>query len=152
MTETKSTVDSVLEVIPSVMRVLRKEFRSQRDPNLTLPEFRALAYINRNPGCSLNEVAEHIGLEAPSTSKQVDDLVRRGLVARQTDGRDRRRVQLSILAEGKQRIETANIHTRRFISAKLAHLSKQQQDQLLESLQMLREAFAGPEQQDRKKP
>ncbi|MBX3048756.1 MAG: MarR family transcriptional regulator [Anaerolineales bacterium] len=152
MPETKSAVDSVLEVIPWVMRVLRKEFRSQRDPNLTLPEFRALAYINRNPGCSLNEVAEHIGLEAPSTSKQVDDLVRRGLVARETDSSDRRRVQLSILPEGKQRIETANTHTRRFISAKLAHLSPQQQQQLLESLQMLREAFAGPEQQDRKKP
>lgn len=152
MAETKSAVDSVLEVIPWVMRVLRKEFRSQRDPNLTLPEFRALAYINRNPGCSLNEVAEHIGLEAPSTSKQVDDLVRRGLVARETDSSDRRRVQLSILPEGKQRIETANTHTRRFISAKLAHLSPQQQQQLLESLQMLREAFAGPEQQDRKKP
>lgn len=152
MAETKSAVDSVLEVIPWVMRVLRKEFRSQRDPNLTLPEFRALAYINRNPGCSLNEVAEHIGLEAPSTSKQVDDLVRRGLVARETDSSDRRRVQLSILPEGKQRIETANTHTRRFISAKLAHLSPQQQQQLLESLQMLRGAFAGPEQQDRKKP
>ncbi|MCW5732896.1 MAG: MarR family transcriptional regulator [Enhydrobacter sp.] len=141
-----------MEVIPWVMRMLRKEFRSQRDPNLTLPEFRALAYINRNPGCSLNEVAEHIGLEAPSTSKQVDDLVRRGLVARETDSSDRRRVRLSILPEGKERIEKANTHTRRFISAKLVNLSPQQQQQLLESLQMLREAFTGPEQQDRKKP
>ncbi|MCW5876281.1 MAG: winged helix-turn-helix transcriptional regulator [Anaerolineales bacterium] len=147
----QTTADGVLEAIPRVMRVLRKEFRSQRDPNLTLPEFRALAFINRNPGCSLNEVAEHIGLEPPSTSKQVEGLVQRGLVAREADSSDRRRVQLSILPEGRQRIDVAYAHTRRFITARLAHLSEQQQEQLLESLHALREAFA-PEQKDRKTP
>lgn len=140
---TRSTADQVLEVIPLVMRVIRKEFRSRRDPDLTLPEFRSLAFINRAPGCSLNEVAEHIGLEPPSASKLVDSLVRRGLVSRQEDSDDRRRIRLSILPKGKTSIDAAFEHTREFLAERLAHLSESQSHELLQAIETLKEAFAG---------
>jgi DNA-binding MarR family transcriptional regulator len=143
MPSTQPTADSVLEVIPLVMRVIRKEFRSQRGPGLSVPEFRSLAFINRSPGVALHEVAEHIGLEAPSTSKLVDALVQRGLVRREEDPEDRRRLRLNILPKGKKSIDDAFDHTRQVLIQRLAHLSEEERKAVLNALELLKEAFAG---------
>ncbi len=139
----RTVADEVQDVIPLVMRVIRKEFRSQRDPNLSLPEFRGLAFVNRKPGCSLGEIAEHIGQEPPSASKLVEHLVQRGLLTREEDPEDRRRLHLTILPAGKNSIDAAYAHTRRSLAQRLAHLSEDQQEALLQSLDLLKEAFAG---------
>src|SRR3990172_5882015 len=138
-----SVADQVLEVIPLVMRVIRKEFRSQRDPELTLPEFRSLAFVNRSAGCSLNEVAEHIGLEPPTASKLVENLVQRGLVNREEDRNDRRRVQLSISPKGKKSMDAAYEHTREFLTERLGHLAENEREEVLRAIEILREAFVG---------
>ena len=142
MAASNSLSSSVLEAVPLVMRVIRKELRARRDPDLTLPEFRALGFVNRNPGCPLNELAEHVGVEAPSASKLVENLVRRGLVRRIPHAVDRRRVQLSATAKGARSIERAFDHTRQFIAEHLAHLDKDEQDQLMQSMEILKEAFS----------
>lgn len=138
----RSVAEAALEVIPMVMRVIRKEFRSQRDPALSLPEFRSLLFINRSPGCALNEVAEHIGLEAPATSKLVEHLVQRRLVKRQKDAGDRRRVNLSVLPKGKLSIDSAFHHTRLFLAKRFAHLTEGQRRNLLDSMEILKSAFS----------
>ena len=138
-----TTADQVLEVIPLVMRVIRKEFRSQRGPELTLLEFRSLAFINRMSGCSLNEVADHIGLEAPTVSKLVDNLVKRNLVTREEDPDDRRRVCLQISSKGKKSIDIAYEHTREFLAERLAHLNERDRLALIQAIEILRDAFAG---------
>jgi DNA-binding MarR family transcriptional regulator len=143
MPTSRPTVDSVLEVIPLVMRVIRKEFRSRRGPGYSVPEFRSLAFINRSPGASLSEVADHIGLEAPTASKLVEELVQRGLVRREDDPEDRRRVQLTILPKGKKSIDEAYEHTREFLVHRLAHLSEDQRKTVLQSMDLLKDAFAG---------
>lgn len=138
-----SVAGQVLEVIPMVMRLIRKEFRSQRDPELRLAEFRSLAFINRTGGCSLSEVGEHIGLEAPTASKLVDNLVKRGLIRRQEDPDDRRRVRLQISPKGKRSIDIAFEHTRKFLARRLAHLTEKEREDVTKATEILRDAFAG---------
>lgn len=133
----------VLDVIPLVMRTIRKNLRAQRDPDMSLPEFRGLAFINRNPGCSLNETAEHIGLEAPSASKLIDRLVRGGLVLRKADPADRRRVRLTLLPRGQRNIDLAFEHTRSFLARELAGLKAGERTAVLKAMQILKSAFAG---------
>jgi DNA-binding MarR family transcriptional regulator len=139
----------VLDVIPSVMRTIRKNLRDQRDPDMTLPEFRGLAFINRNPGCSLNEAAEHIGLEPPSASKLVDHLVRRGLVRRETDPADRRRVQLTLLPRGQRNIDLAFEHTRTFLAQQLEHLKAGERETVMKAMAILKTAFAAEQSSQR---
>jgi MarR family transcriptional regulator for hemolysin len=123
------------------MRVIRTNLREQRDPDLSLPEFRGLAFINRNPGCSLNEAAEHIGLEPPSASKLVEHLVQRGLVNRETDPDDRRRLRLSLLPRGQRSIDLAYDHTRSFLAEELGGLDADQREALLQAMQILKTTF-----------
>ena len=97
----------ILEIVPQIMQFIRVEMRSQRTPDLTVPQFRTLAFINRNPGASLSEVAEHIGITLPSASKLADGLVGRALITRQEASEDRRRITLEITPEGKALLNAA---------------------------------------------
>ena len=68
-------VARVLEVSPPVVRVLRNLMRTNRLQGLSVPQFRALALLNRTPNASLSMVAEHVGSSLPAASRMVDGLV-----------------------------------------------------------------------------
>ena len=100
-------VREVVDVIPFVMRALRAEFRSHRGQEINIPQFRSLMYLRRKPGASLTDVAEHLGITPPSTSKLIDDLVERGLVDRQASSIDRRKISLDLTAGGREMAESS---------------------------------------------
>src|SRR5881409_3039307 len=82
------------------MRVVRSEMRHQGALVVSVPQFRALAFVERHPGVSLAGVAEHLGVTAPTASTIVERLVRRRLVGRVPDPEERRRVVLSLTPAG----------------------------------------------------
>ena len=82
----------IMETIPLVMRIMRAEMRQHRQAELSVPQFRTLAFVKRRPGVALNNLSEHLGLTPASTSKLVDGLVERNLLERREAAEDRRRV------------------------------------------------------------
>ena len=96
----------ILEVVPAVMRAIRAEMRRHRTADLSVPQFRALAFINGKADASLSDVAEHIGLTLPSMSKIIEGLVTRKLVTRQTHPTDRRRLMLALTARGQTALQS----------------------------------------------
>jgi DNA-binding MarR family transcriptional regulator len=132
----------VLEVVPLVMRAIRSEMRSHRTPELSVPQFRALAFLGRHEGASLSDVAEHVGLTPPSMSKMVEGLVVRDLVVRQVSPSDRRRVTLTLTARGKSILESAHQGTVAHLTEKLAALSPEERATIVQAMQALRRAFA----------
>lgn len=105
--EPEECVREVLDVVPMVMRSLRAEFRSHRGNDLSIPQYRTLMYLRRSPGKSLADLAEHLGITPPSTSKLVDGLVKRGLVDRQDFPVDRRRIVLLLTTAGMELAEAS---------------------------------------------
>lgn len=130
-----------LEVIPMMMRHVRAEFRSHRTPDLSVPQFRALVFTNRNPGTALSPLADHLGLTLPSTSKMVDHLVLQGYLDRQSSKRDRRKLTLQITAQGKSTLEASFKATQSHLQALFENLSTQEQEGLLAYLRILRVLF-----------
>jgi len=61
-----------------------------------------LAAVAAKAPATLNQVADHVGRGAPAVSRAIDGLVRAGLVERQADPDNRRRLQLRLTEEGKQ--------------------------------------------------
>jgi len=143
--EERTTADEcaagLLEVVPQIMRVMRGEMRSHRGGELSVPQFRTLAYLNRCPGSALLDVTAHIGLMAPSMSKLIDGLIARKLVTRRESSADRRRVTLSLTAQGKAILERARKHTRIRLGEMLASLTEAENAVVLEALPVLRRAF-----------
>src|SRR5690349_2361445 len=101
----------IMETVPSVMRAIRTEMRRRRPSDLSVPQFRALAFIRRHPGTSLSEVAEHLGLTLPTMSTLVDNLVSRDLINRETNPENRRRVNLTLTPAGQAAFAAAQADT-----------------------------------------
>jgi DNA-binding MarR family transcriptional regulator len=132
----------ILEVVPAVMRAIRAEMRRHRTADLSVPQFRTLAFINGKVDASLSDVAEHIGLTLPSMSKIVEGLVVRKFVTRQTHAIDRRRMTLALTARGKTALQTSRDATRACLSEDLASLTERQRETIMQAMEILRPVFA----------
>jgi DNA-binding MarR family transcriptional regulator len=135
----------LMEVIPRVMHRIRREMRSHRTPGLSVPQFRTLTYLYRNEGASLSEVAEHMGLKLPSTSRNIDVLVARKLVIRRALAHDRRYISLRLSVHEL----TELIRAQRLIEARLAKmlavLGPRQKAGIVAALETLPPLFAWEE-------
>jgi len=132
----------VLEVVPLVMRIVRTEMRQRRAAGISVPQFRALLFLSREPGASLTEVAEYLGLTLPSMSALVEGLVERKLVLRSAAVRDRRRVTLTLTARGQSTLDAARQATLAQLAQKLAALSPADRAAVVQGLDALRVLFA----------
>ena len=139
----------ILEVIPQIMRAIRTEMRSRRTSELSVPQFRMLAFLNRQAGASLSEVAEHVGLTLPSTSTSVDRLVTRKLVAREASKTDRRRVTLSLTPAGKAILKSARKGTQTRLAEILNGLSAADRVTVMRAMQALHPLFTSDTERKR---
>ncbi|HXG41792.1 MAG TPA: MarR family transcriptional regulator [Dehalococcoidia bacterium] len=130
----------LLDLVPRVMR----EFRASLGRHLqsvSLPQFRALAFLMERPGASLSELAHSLGLTLPSASALVDALVARGLVWREVSPQDRRCLTLGPTEAGRQLYANARQAAQTRIAALLSRLDPERQRAVLEGLQALADAF-----------
>ncbi len=144
----ETTALVVLEAVPLVMRAVRARMREGRPAGVTVPQFRALLFIRRHPGAALSDVAEHLGTSVPAASDLVSRLVREALVVREADPRSRRRVSLTLTAEGRGQLESAERRVSGWLADELARLSPEQLAVVAAGLEDLRALFAGSEEPD----
>lgn len=137
----RTCASDLLEVVPLVFRAIRAEMRSNRGADLTVPQFRALIYINRQPDTTLNALADYLGLTAPTACRLVDDLVIRELVTRRPSARDRRRVALQITPPGRQLLESAHQATLRHLSSRLEVLEPEEKALISAAMALLERVF-----------
>ncbi|MGQ9851038.1 MAG: MarR family winged helix-turn-helix transcriptional regulator [Aggregatilineaceae bacterium] len=138
---TEECAGAVMDTVPLIMRLIRAEMRSHRSPDLSVPQFRALLYVYRRAGASLSDVAEHLGLTLPSTSKLVNRLVERGLLTRASAPDDRRRMILNITPTGQIVLDAAAQATRARLMEQLATLSAEECETVIAAMRLLQRVF-----------
>jgi DNA-binding MarR family transcriptional regulator len=143
-TSPDACAQEILDVVPVVMRTIRAELRRHRTADLSVPQFRTLAFIDRCADASLSDVAEHIGLTLPSMSKIVDGLVARKLVTRQTHATDRRRMMLALTPRGQTALQASREATRACLAEDLTGLTERQRETIAQALEILRPVFTPP--------
>ncbi len=131
----------ILDVTPIVIQAIRFEMRSQRLTDLSVPQFRTVAYINRHAGASLSDAAEFIGLTLSSMSILVNGLVERGLVCRETSTADRRRVCLSLTVAGKAMFDDVLERVQGRLAEMTATLSEAERAVVIQAMALLRPIF-----------
>lgn len=135
----------MLDVVPLIMRALRAEVRKRRAPELSVPQFRALAFVGRNDGAKLSDVATFLGLTLPAASKLVDGLVAAEYVARDVPANDRRRVSLTLTGAGRAKYESTRKQARTYLASEIEHFSADERERLLGAMRDLRRAFSASE-------
>src|SRR5438105_4236858 len=91
----------LLDALPSVMWFVRNHMRRRRARGLSVPQFRTLVLLRRNPSAPLSAVAEHLGCSLPTASRLVTGLVSKGLISRRTGSGDRRQLALELTDKGQ---------------------------------------------------
>ncbi|MEI6064015.1 MAG: MarR family winged helix-turn-helix transcriptional regulator [Pseudanabaena sp. ELA748] len=131
----------VMDVVPSVMQWIHTDVRQQKSTCLTIPQLRALAFIQINPYSSLAALAEYLGVTSASTSTMVERLVQKKFMTRAEHPKLRRKVTLTLTPAGEEHLQQVRQVNRDRLADKLAHLSPSQLTNLINALEELRQIF-----------
>jgi DNA-binding MarR family transcriptional regulator len=141
----EACAQAVLDTVPLIMRSVRAQMRCHRGLDLSVPQFRALAFVRRQPGASLSEVAQHVGTSLPSMSKLVTGLVSRGLISRTPSQTDRRRLVLVLTPKGVALLRSARRGAQAHLAQRLAGLSRNERVGVARALSTLASLFVSEE-------
>ena len=131
----------ILDVIPVVMNAVRTSMRNNIVEGLSIPQFRCLGYISRQPGSSVSDVAGFLGVTLATASAMIDRLARAGYVQPETYLVDRRRSALNASAQGKALVDRIRSAARRDMAETLAAADEAQLEALMGGLAALKKLF-----------
>ncbi len=140
-TPSQECANRVMDTIPLVMRFIRADMRENSAASLSIPQLRSLAFLQRNPGASLSDLAEHLGVTCATASTATERLVQRNFVQRIDHPQERRKVVLNLTDEGKQYLEQAQTQTRTHIADLLDSLMAEEIAQIEKGLILLNNLF-----------
>jgi DNA-binding MarR family transcriptional regulator len=101
---------------------LNRKLRQQSLAGLSPAQASALGTVNRLASPTLGELAEAEQVQPPTVTRLVTSLEIAGLVARETDGADRRVVRVKITAEGRRNLQRIRALKNAFLTRRLASL------------------------------
>lgn len=110
------------------------------DLDLSMAQFKAFVAVRRAPGIGVCGLGRELAIGESAASLLVDQLVRRGYVARETDPADRRRVRLTVTAQGEERLRELRQGSEDVLDEWLAALGDEDLEALASGLRALSEA------------
>ena len=113
--------------------------------NITMAQCHALVEIGRAKRISLIELSETIGLESSTISRTVNHLVNAGMVHREVDPANRRYITISLTEDGQQIFDGIETCMNLYYKQLLRKIPPEKQTEVLESIQILLDAFAASE-------
>ena len=117
---------------------LNRRLRQQSLAGLSPAQASALGTVSRRDGLTLGELAAAEQVQPPTVTRLVTSLENAGLVARETDGTDRRVVRVTITAEGRRALQRIRTLKNAYLTRRLAALDPAEQE-LAEALTSLLE-------------
>jgi DNA-binding MarR family transcriptional regulator len=132
-------VRDVAAVLHVSMGLLLRRLRQVRTPGgLSVPETSALARLDRNGPATSSELARVEQISPQSMGATLSALESRGLVARDPDARDGRRVVLSVTETGRQLLrDKRDARTDQLARALAAGFTREELDQLMTAAPLL---------------
>lgn len=137
----RACAEQVMDVVPAVMDALRGAMRQHVGDQLSVPQFRCLAFVGRNPGASVGAVASFLGVTMPTASAMIDRLARGGALQTEPDPQDRRRHRLQLTAAGRTQLQAIRRNTRDDLTRTLAQRSADDLQKIEQGLAVLRQVF-----------
>lgn len=101
--------------------VMQEKFNQELQVlDVTWPQWMVMNVLAHDLATTPAQVAAHIGVDRSAVTRLADRLEKKGMIARQFDGLDRRSIQLVLTDSGKRLVrhldEAANKHQQRFLA------------------------------------
>ena len=145
--ERESVVDAVLTASRVLVAIAARSLAEVAD-EVTLTQYRSLVVLASRGPQSVAAMADELGVMPSTVSRLCDRLVRKGLVRRREDRRDRRAVRLMLTPAGRALVDAVTERRREEISGLLDGISEQSQRLMVQALRALADAAGEvPEQE-----
>jgi len=96
------------EEFAAAIRRARSRVAERSGAELTPAQFRLLAALADTPSLSVGELAQEAGVSSPSATRMLDGLEQEGIVSREREEGDRRRIAVRPTAKGKRAMAAAH--------------------------------------------
>lgn len=106
-------------------------------PDVTLPQFRALVLLEQHESLSVAQLADELGVVPSTASRMCDRLVAKKLVRRSVDRSNRRQVTLRLQPAGHTLIAESTRRRKQQIARLLRSIPREDQARLAEALDVL---------------
>jgi DNA-binding MarR family transcriptional regulator len=108
-------------------------------PGLTPSQLQILSLIDESgePEVSMSEMARELAVTMPTVTGLVDQLIRRGLVSRRHDDKDRRRVLVSLTDAGRQALADVREAIVDLVARLLEGVSEEERESLVTAAERL---------------
>ncbi|MGV9271045.1 MarR family winged helix-turn-helix transcriptional regulator [Kitasatospora sp. NPDC003701] len=129
----------------AVARLHRQMVQASTRLDLTFAQLSALARIEEHAPVRLVDLAAREGVAPPSMNRTLGPLHADGLIAKETDPRDRRSALITLTEHGRDTITQIRAQRSQLLARRLARLSPDQTDTLLAALPVLELLAEEPE-------
>ncbi|MDN7240240.1 MarR family winged helix-turn-helix transcriptional regulator [Planococcus sp. N028] len=109
---------------------------------ITLVQSHILYEIDKREEPSMQEVAETLGIDISTFSRQIQTLIKMKLVRKTPSSQDKRIYLLSLTTEGKFVAATVEESMEQHLDEIFSHMSEFEQETVLHSMKVLNEAMA----------
>lgn len=140
-------VDAVLTASRVLVAIAARSLADAGE-QVTLTQYRSLVILASRGPQSVAALAEAVAVTPPTASRLCDRLVRKGLVRRRTDRRDRRQVRIALTDAGRQLVDRVTRSRRLEIADLLASVPPEVQHSVVAALRQLSESAGEVPEQD----
>ena len=126
------------ELRPVLLRLSRELRKETEQMGVTSRQVTLLWLVREHPGLSLRELAAEERISAPALSGHVDRLEKAGLLERSRDESDRRRMGLSLTAEGDRLLKRVRARRTTWLAERLRGLDDDELAALEHAIEPLR--------------
>jgi DNA-binding MarR family transcriptional regulator len=134
----QSTARLVLETFPALMQAVQAEIRKVDHLLPPMPHYRALKLLRQSGPLTLGDLAAHCKVSMPTMSHTVTVMMNNGLVERIADPDDRRRVEVTLTADGAVTLERMEQHMVELVAEFFSKLSSDELSTLTRGFEVLR--------------
>jgi DNA-binding MarR family transcriptional regulator len=145
------TDDELVDAVLSASRVLvaiAARSLAEVGERVTLTQYRSLVVLASRGPQRVAELADAVAVTPPTASRMCDRLVKKGLVTRRADRRDRRQVRITLSSAGRVLVDTVTARRRAEIEGLVTSIPAEARSQIVAALGHLRETAGEVPEQD----
>ncbi len=143
--------DQLVDAVLSASRVLvaiAARSLAEVGEEVTLTQYRSLVVLASRGPQGVATLAEAVRVTSPTASRMCERLVRKGLVTRRVDRRDRRQVRVALSPAGRALVDTVTARRRAEIEQLVEAIPRAARSQVVDALRHLSETAGEVPEQD----
>jgi DNA-binding MarR family transcriptional regulator len=145
MTSPKRLAARLMDVMPTLGGALARAVRtSHTAPDVnSLVQLRTMHMLAARP-LTFKQLCTGRGVAAPTLSRSINAMVRRGWIARTPDPLDKRKLLLALTVKGRKHLQNAAGATQRALANQLKSLNASERTRIIDALDLLASALKPP--------